>query len=227
MELGRLESIEGKLVVPEWRGLRHGFFGKEAPSIDLENRTIAGLPLILVNQVHGAELLDFSDNPNPLPEFGSRCDADGILFSLDSRSVGYGVKTADCLPIILLGERRGAVVHAGWRGLAAGIIARAVEGLGEISTAAIGPAAGECHYEVGEEVVSKVPLAKYREGPATGKFMLNLAETAAAQIRQATNNNPKIYCTDICTIHTPSYHSARREVGSMGRNISAVWFTAQ
>ena len=66
--------------------------------------------------------------------------------------------SADCLPIAIArrdGERRLAVVHAGWRGLAEGVVAAAVAAVGGETAAAIGPAIGPCCYEVGEEVSSR------------------------------------------------------------------------
>jgi polyphenol oxidase len=62
---------------------------------------------------------------------------------------------ADCLPIAIArtdGVRRLAVVHAGWRGLAEGVVGAAVEAVGGETAAAIGPAIGPCCYEVGEDV---------------------------------------------------------------------------
>jgi YfiH family protein len=64
---------------------------------------------------------------------------------------------ADCLPIAIArrdGDRRLAVVHAGWRGLAEGVVAAAVAAVGGETAAAVGPAVGPCCYEVGEEVSS-------------------------------------------------------------------------
>jgi YfiH family protein len=63
--------------------------------------------------------------------------------------------SADCLPIAIArrsGERRLAVVHAGWRGLAEGVVAAAVAAVGGEAAAAVGPAIGPCCYEVGSEV---------------------------------------------------------------------------
>jgi len=63
--------------------------------------------------------------------------------------------SADCLPIAIArtdGERRLAVVHAGWRGLAEGVVAAAVDAVGGETAAVVGPAIGPCCYEVGEDV---------------------------------------------------------------------------
>jgi len=81
---------------------------------------------------------------------------DGLV--TDEPGVPVLAMTADCVPIAIarMGERRGlAVLHAGWRGLAGGIVAAGVEALGVGETAAvIGPSIGPCCYEVGEEVGS-------------------------------------------------------------------------
>ena len=62
--------------------------------------------------------------------------------------------TADCLPVAIARAdgRRLALLHAGWRGLVAGIVERGVEAVGGGATAAVGPGAGPCCYEVGEDV---------------------------------------------------------------------------
>ena len=89
-------------------------------------------------------------------------DADALW--TDEPDVGLVVLTADCVPLLLADPRGGriAVVHAGWRGLVAGVVGSAVEELGSPETLAafIGPAIGPCCYEVGPDVA----------GPATERL---------------------------------------------------------
>ncbi len=72
--------------------------------------------------------------------------------------VPLAVLVADCLPIVLASDDQLVLVHAGWRGLAAGILGRAATLFADPGrvVAAIGPAIGPCHYEVGPEVVDAV-----------------------------------------------------------------------
>ena len=77
------------------------------------------------------------------------------------------VQVADCLPVALAGERGVAMLHCGWRGLAAGIVERGVEEVGA-TAAAIGPGIGPCCYEVGERGPGRVRGARRRASPTAG-----------------------------------------------------------
>jgi YfiH family protein len=109
--------------------------------------------LALNLQVHGDRVLRASPGQRDTP-------ADGLW--TDEPGVPLLAMSADCLPIALArteGTPAVAVLHAGWKGLLAGIVAAGVDALGGgARTAAIGPAIGPCCYEVGEEVA-----APYRE----------------------------------------------------------------
>jgi YfiH family protein len=83
-------------------------------------------------------------------------DADALW--TDEPDVGLVVLTADCVPVLLVDteRRRVGVVHAGWRGMVAGVLEEAVDEIGspEHLAAFLGPAIGPCCYEVGEEVAA-------------------------------------------------------------------------
>jgi YfiH family protein len=129
------------------------------------------------------------------------------------------VKTADCIPILLADERRHAVaaVHAGWRGTAAGIAARAVEAMRErFGTAAadlyaaIGPGIGKCCYEVGPEVA-----AQFGE---RGRAHVDLPEINRRQLAGAGVSPDHIYLSNLCTMCLPGeFHSFRRDKEIAGR----------
>ncbi len=103
--------------------------------------------------------------------------ADGHATALSG--VGMMVLAADCLPVILCAPGAVAAVHAGWRGLAAGVLEEGVRALRELSGtegvrrapihAVIGPCAGPCCYEVGPEVLGAFCAAGEAAGEATGK----------------------------------------------------------
>jgi YfiH family protein len=157
-------------------------------------------------QVHGTKVLNVT-GPAP-PQ-----DADGQATTL--RIVALLVLTADCLPIALVGERAVAMLHAGWRGLANGVVEEGVEALGGGPfTAAIGPGAGGCCYEVGDEV---------RAAFGTSGRTVDL--TAIARERLLAAGATKVHDTGLCTICSdPSlFFSHRRDSGITGRQAGVVW----
>ena len=88
------------------------------------------------------------------PGGGDPPEVDGHLTR--ERGLGLLVQVADCLPVALATRDQVAMLHCGWRGLAGGIIARALERFDEAPAAAIGPGIGKCCYEVGEEVAAEL-----------------------------------------------------------------------
>ena len=103
--------------------------------------------LAMVSQVHGADVLEVE---GPI----GREEADALVTS--SRDVAIAVLVADCLPIVLAdgARRRVGVVHAGWRGLAAGVLENALTRFDDVSSvrAVIGPGVSPRVYQVGPEV---------------------------------------------------------------------------
>jgi purine-nucleoside/S-methyl-5'-thioadenosine phosphorylase / adenosine deaminase len=210
-----------------YRSLNLGFrTGDEVDRVRANRgRLVAALnlpPFATARQVHGTDVVHvgpgLAGRGFAEPEGGlSR----GDVLSTSARSVPLGVLAADCLPIALASEAEGRLVavHAGWRGLARGIIRVAV-GLFEEPAgvaAAVGPAIGPCHYEVGAEVVEAVDAAgeravwRRRDG---GRF-LDLAATAARSL--AASGVPDIEDAGLCTAcHPERFYSHRRD-GRTGR----------
>jgi polyphenol oxidase len=127
--------------------------------------------------------------------------------------------SADCLPIVLAraGEDKPAVavLHAGWKGLLAGIVDAGVHALGSSTLmAAIGPAIGPCCYEVGEEVA-----APYRErfgADVVRERHLDLWTSAERALRAAGVEH--VHRFDRCTACEPeTFFSHRRDAGRTGR----------
>ncbi len=143
-----------------------------------------------------------------------------------------GVRTADCLPILLLdtGRRAVAAIHAGWRGTAAAIVARAIEKMqldfgsrpADIY-AAFGPCIGECCYEVGPEVASHFSTL-FPEWPAvTGKRHLDLPEANRRHLAAAGVPARQIFDSALCTFCLPEhFFSYRREPQTPDRMLSAI-----
>jgi polyphenol oxidase len=127
--------------------------------------------------------------------------------------------TADCLPIALAranGERPAvAVLHAGWRGLLAGIAASGVDALGGGATAAVGPGIGPCCYEVGEEVAEPY-RARFGTDVVTAQGHLDLWTAAERALREAGVEH--VERVDLCTACNPElFFSHRRDDGVTGR----------
>jgi YfiH family protein len=151
-----------------------------------------------------------------------------------------GVKTADCVPLLLADARQGAcaAVHAGWRGTLSSIIARTLERMtaefgtqaGDVS-AAIGPAARACCYEVGDEVISafkeKFPDADnlFKE-TRDGHALVDLHRANREQLIAAGVASKQIYTAPLCTMcRTDLFFSYRREKrmhGRVGRLMSVI-----
>ena len=150
----------------------------------------------------------------------------------DRARLALSVITADCVPLVLAGGGRLAVVHAGWRGVVAGVVERAVETLGVPAgdlAGWIGPAIGVCCYEVGEEVAEAVTGASDSGvvAPGTGREgrpHLDLAGAVRRQLVRAGVAEPRVLVR--CTRCDPErLWSYRREGKGVGRNVAYAWIT--
>jgi len=209
-----------------WRegGFEHGFCGRAKGRRDERESLCAGLGLesvLRVRQVHGRAVVDLAALPEG-PE-AEAIEADAIL--IDSAGAGRraaAVATADCVPILLRCGSRGCLVHAGWRGLAAGVVPAAAHALGEPVRieAAVGPCACGMCYEVGAEVLDAIGPAAHARPAGRGKFLLDLAGTAADQLAAAGLDRSRIHVSGVCTIEDTRFHSYRRDGAAAGRNLS-------
>lgn len=170
-------------------------------------RTAYGLDsLVIGTQVHG---------PHVAPA-GEAGEADGRVTR--DHGVGCAVVTADCLPIALASDGAVAMVHAGWPGLAAGVVEAGAAALGgPLRAAAIGPGVGGCCYEVGPEVHA----AFGRDVP--GKQNIDLK--AIAREKLAALGAPEIHDVGLCTIcgDPELFFSHRRDRGTTGRQGGIAW----
>ena len=174
-----------------------------------------------MKQVHGTIVVDAAKATRDT-------EADGAVTRV-ARSV-CAVLTADCLPV-LLSDRAGKTVgiaHAGWRGLAAGIIesvVRAMDGSPQDLIAYIGPGIGPRSYEVGENVreafVGKDPdVAAAFVSRQNGKYLADLY--ALAQRRLKAAGVAEVHGGRFCTAGDERFFSFRRD-GNTGRMASLVW----
>ena len=174
-------------------------------------------------QVHGNDVTEWTGPDRSLAFMdpgGGSLKVDGHL----TREPGLGllVLVADCLPVAIAGDGVVSMVHCGWRGLASGIIERAVAMFGAPpAAAAVGPGIGPCCYEVGGEVLDA--FAAY-EGVASGR-MLDLRAVADAQLRGAGVGH--VEHVERCTSCNPElFFSHRRDDGVTGRQGGMAWLTA-
>jgi YfiH family protein len=130
------------------------------------------------------------------------------------------VLTADCIPVVLGCEGAAAALHAGWRGLAAGVLEEGVSALREVGgtgdiAAVVGPCAGACCYEVGEEVHAAFAWA-HRTGRLIDLRAIAHERLLAAGVAQVAD-------VAACTICDERFFSHRREGASAGRQAGLAW----
>jgi YfiH family protein len=183
--------------------------------------TALGMPPFTVGeQVHGARIARVGER-----RAGAGFDrVAGAIPSTDALSVTstrlpVAILVADCVPLVLAAPGLLVAVHAGWRGLAAGIVDRAV-GLfahGLRPAAAVGPAIGPCHYEVGDEVLEAFADI---DGAASAR-MLDLRTVIVAKLAAAGVTD--VQHVDRCTSCEPElYFSHRRDGGVTGRQAGII-----
>jgi hypothetical protein len=159
-------------------------------------------------------------------EAGAGSVGDGDALVVRDAGIAAVVTTADCVPVVVVGERGGAVIHAGWRGIVAGVVGRALERLGErVAAAWIGPAIGPCCYEVGPEVAEAVVAASHAGALVVGRGerpFLDLRAAVAAQLEAGGVESTTV--VDLCTrCHPELLASYRRDGERAGRNLALLW----
>ena len=167
------------------------------------------------HQVHGDRVVEWEGPPGP----AGPLDADG--HTTTRPGLGLLVLVADCLPVALAGGDRVAMIHCGWRGLAAEILAKALLSFSEPPAAAVGPGIGPCCYEVGDEVLEAFSNL---DGVARGRS-LDLRAVAEAQLREAGVERIEhvAHCT---SCREELFFSHRRDAGVTGRQGGLAWLSA-
>jgi len=180
-------------------------------------------PWLELKQVHSARVI-------PAEQWQPGIEADGIATSVaDTR---LAVKTADCVPLLLLDpvRRAAAAVHAGWRGAAKGIAMGAVRLLGERFDsrpedllAALGPAIGECCYEVGPEVAVQFRDWFPERNDLDRRTHIDLRRALERQLVAAGLEAEHIDLAEVCTCcGGAQFHSWRRDGAAAGRMFSVI-----
>ena len=199
------EQIYRVTALDAFPWLVHGF-GTRLADIPAQFSKLATL-----KQIHSSSCITAGGRSGVLGE------GDALLENTPGSVVA--VKTADCIPVLLVDERLRAVaaVHAGWRGTAARIAAKAVDAMqrrfgsrAEDLHAAIGPGIGECCYEVGAEVAAEFGMQ--------GRAHIDLAATNRRQLEEMGVTPSRIYASNLCTMcRADEFHSFRRDRDLAGR----------
>lgn len=179
-----------------------------------------------LRQVHGAGVLRFE---TPAPADAVEPEADASVTS--ARGVVLAVLTADCLPVLFCSDSGDeiAAAHAGWRGLAAGVLEATVAAMRTPASglmAWLGPAAGPQAYEIGKDVreafVSRDPDAASAFSP-TRVDHWHVDLYALARRRLDAAGVKRVHGGGLCTISEPGrFYSHRRDQRS-GRMASVIW----
>ncbi|HEX6208471.1 MAG TPA: peptidoglycan editing factor PgeF [Actinomycetota bacterium] len=224
--LAAFTERRGGVSEPPYDSLNLGLHTGDRPDVVAENRRLVVRTLGLDRwaageQVHGGGVVRVDERWASRGWDGPPIDGADAL-AVARAGLPVAVLTADCLPIALASPLEGLLVavHAGWRGLAAGIVDAALASFdrpGEIH-AAIGPAIGPCHYEVGEDVGRAVS-----EGSATGavtdrrngRLYLDLPATAVRVLR--AGGVRRIDRADLCTACEEDRFFSHRRDGITGR----------
>jgi YfiH family protein len=216
---------QGGVSPAPYDSLNLGLFTADSPEHVLENRrrvlaAFGNPPLAELSQVHG--------NTVHLVERPGEWEGDGLLTS--TPGLLLRVSVADCYPILLHDPVKGVVgaLHAGWRGVAAGILPRALELMKshfasspEAVRIAVGPGISGSHFQVGPEVVQQFEQAGlpfYRPDPShLGKFLLDLEQAIRAQALRGGIAPQNYWALGRCTYADPEFFSHRRDKGQTGR----------
>jgi YfiH family protein len=195
-----------------------------AQNRDALRRLLPAEPLWL-RQVHGTTVIDGEDATPGAEADGAVTRTPGLVLA---------VLTADCLPVLLCDRRATvvAVAHAGWRGLAAGVIEKTVSRMGSEPcdlVACIGPAISAAMYEVGVEVrAAFVNQDKEAEGAFSpgrpGHFLADLPELARQRLRKT--GIMSVHGGHCCTFKDKERFFSYRRDGETGRMASLIWLAS-
>lgn len=214
-----------------WAGLNLGDHVGDDPGAVAENRRrlvaelATGREPLWLRQVHGIAVADAATAP-PVPV------ADAMVATTPGAICA--VLTADCLPVLFCNAAGTAVAaaHAGWRGLAAGVLEATVAALAAAGAppatllAWIGPAIGPAAYEVGADVrdafLAADPAAASGFTPnPRGRWQLDLP--AIARQRLAVAGVTRVHGGTLCTASDPARFFSHRRDGQCGRQATLVW----
>ncbi|MEZ5650579.1 MAG: peptidoglycan editing factor PgeF [Burkholderiaceae bacterium] len=213
-----------------------GHVGDAAADVRENRRRVAasiGRLVVCVEQVHGRDVCRVDDTfalrASDFPAGRSLASADALVTNRDD--VVLAILCADCLPVIIgdLSGRAVGIAHAGWRGLAGGVIEATIAALRELLPANaglaawIGPGIGPDHFEVGDDVraaflagaVGPAAAAAFVPGRRPGKWFADLPALAAIRLRDAGVG--AVAASGICTFADGARFYSHRRHAPTGR----------
>ena len=178
-----------------------------------------------MRQVHGTQIIELSQQPK------TQAAADGAWTGLPDQLCL--VQTADCLPLLVceLGKRRVAAIHAGWRGLAAGVVEAALDAMeasAESTLIWLGPAIGPQHFEVGRDVVEAFCQVHHEDQnhfqqTDAKHWLADLPGLAQSRLRRQGFH--QVFASNLCTYSDAKRFFSYRRDGVTGRMASAIAMT--
>jgi polyphenol oxidase len=185
--------------------------------------------------VHGADVQRHTRPPQPSGYARRGIDLARVdAQATDHPEVTPIVLAADCVPLALGAPGAVAIVHCGWRGVAGGIVARAVEACSGLAAAdpcdlgaALGPGIGPCCYQVGDEVKDAFH-DRYHGSDVVDGGTLDLSLAIRRELERAGLDEERVADTGLCTsCHADLFFSHRRDGGLTGRQAGLVWREAR
>ncbi len=236
-------------TINQWNeaGFLHGFLGADLNVNDSKEEAEAFLAsliskekteLFLLQQIHSDKII--SVIAQDIPRYRQQVfKADAWL--LDSRKIieedlFFGIKTADCYPVIIYCPltKLAANLHCGWRGTVDGLLIKAVNEFlkkgakVENLEIAIGPGAGVCCYQVGEEVMAAVNKLDYLDSENIAEILVTRGAKVYCDIEKLLllqaefMGITKTVAISLCTICNQNFFSYRRQKENAGRQLSFI-----
>lgn len=176
---------------------------------------------VWLNQTHSTVVEEVSEPTEQI------LHADGLF--TQSRNLVCSAMTADCLPVLMTNVEgtQVAAVHAGWRGLANGIVEKAVEKFSGQVMAWIGPAIGAEAFEVGKDVVEAftaidpAAIRAFTPREQSGKWLADMNLLVTQRLKLAGVD--QVYYSDLCTYSDATRFYSYRRDGVTGRQASFIW----
>lgn len=199
--------------------------------VELTERFALPSPPCWLQQVHGTEVARFSAPPPAFAGEGAGAEPVADASVTSTPGLVLAILTADCLPVVFAAEDGRAVgaAHAGWRGLAGGVLETTVAAMGVEPArivAWLGPAAGPQAYEIGEEVFDAFVSRDARAASAfaatrPGHWKVDLYELARQRLADA--GVARVFGGGLCTISDPQRFYSHRRDARTGRMATLVW----
>jgi polyphenol oxidase len=234
---------------PCYRGLNLGLHvGDEASAVTRNRQTLAQATVarpVFMKQVHGTHVVRLHPH-SAIHGFHDSIEADGAFTT--EPGVACVVMVADCLPVLMADDqgRFVAAAHAGWRGLAAGVIDATLEAACEATKVSasrvhawLGPCIGPAAFEVGRDVLnafegsasmqargsmanafSPSPTAS-RHPDGAPRWLADLPQLAQQRLRSLGVN--QIFVHAGCTFSDPARYFSYRRDGATGRHAAMIW----